>query len=217
MRRAVLFAILGGLAVAAAPLSAHFFWLPPGPEEALQVTRSEVSLPWRVVEQDPIGLSPHVAAPSVEFVRTYDSSRQVVVKFYVTSYGADRRGVKVASATSMLFDNPWGPTAEGHTTLTAGRQSFQARETTVRSQTSSLVVLDWYWVDGTFTGNEYLAKLLLARARLFSSRQEAVAMAVVTARQPGIDAGTVLNDFLEHLSLALPDGRSATIKFKARP
>ena len=48
--------------------------------------------------------------------------------------------------------------------LTIGAQSFQARETTLRSPESSLLVLNWYSVDGTFTGGDYLAKALLAKA-----------------------------------------------------
>jgi EpsI family protein len=123
------------------------------------------------------------------------------VKFYVGYYGANQPGVKLASVTNVLFEEPWWAIAAGRTTVTFQGQSFQARETTLRGPRASLLVWNWYWVDGTFTGNDYVAKLLLAKSRLFRSRQGSAAIVVATENLPGGEAATVLQDFLRHVSL----------------
>jgi hypothetical protein len=56
-------------------------------------------------------------------------------------------------------------------------------------------------VDGRFTGNGYVAKLLLAKSRLFRRRQDSAAIVVATENRPGVDAATILQDFLRHVSL----------------
>jgi hypothetical protein len=56
-------------------------------------------------------------------------------------------------------------------------------------------------VDGTFTDNEFLARLLLAKARLFRSSKGSAAIAVATEARPGMESGTILQSFLVHLSL----------------
>ena len=197
----VLFATLGILVVGIAPLSAKSLWLQFAAEESTRPKRSEVSPPWKAVDRDLYGWTPRFVTPSAEFLQTFDSGNHVV-KVYVAYYGANQPGVKLASVTNVLFEEPWFATAEGHTTVTLEGQSFQVHETVLRSQESSLVVWNWYRVDGTFTGNDYVAKLLFAKSRLFRSRQGSAAIAVATENQPGIEAATILRDFLAHVSLA---------------
>ncbi len=65
-----------------------------------------------------------------------------------------------------------------------------------------MVVLSWYWVDGRFTGSDYVAKLLLAKARLFRGREGSAVIAVAAEDQGGMEAAAILKDFLAHVSLA---------------
>jgi hypothetical protein len=52
------------------------------------------------------------------------------------------------------------------------------------------------------TGNDYFAKVLLAKAKLTGSRQSPIAIAIATADFiEQADAATILTDFLGHLSL----------------
>jgi EpsI family protein len=76
------------------------------------------------------------------------------------------------------------------------------RETFIRSAHQSLVVWNWYWVDGRFTSNEYVAKLLLARARFLRRRQSAAAIALATEDPPAPQrAAERLKEFLNHIAL----------------
>jgi exosortase A len=189
----VVFAILGILVVGIAPLSAKSFELRVGTEEPGRPKPLEVSQPWGVADRDPYTWAPRLATPGAEFLQAYDSENRPV-KLYVARYGANQPGI-------VLFDEPWWSIAEGHPMVTVQGQSFQVRQTTLRSQESSLVVWNWYRVDGRFTGNGYVAKLLLAKSRLFRRRQDSAAIVVATENRPGVDAATILQDFLRHVSL----------------
>ena len=196
------FATLGMLVVGIAPLSAKFLWNPAGVSESLRPQPPAVSLPWKAVDRDVYAWKPRFVTPSAEILRSYDSGNRAV-KLYVAYYGASQPGVKVASVGNALFDEAWSPTGEGNSTVTVEGHSFQVHETILRSPESSLIVWNWYWVDGTFTSNDYAAKLLFAKAKLFHSPQGSAAIAVATENQPEqIEAATILRDFLSHVSLA---------------
>ena len=68
-----------------------------------------------------------------------------------------------------------------------------------RDFTSRRVVWYWYWVDGRFTSNPYMAKALQAKARLWGESGAAAVMAISAeeslASEPVDD---LLGDFLKH-------------------
>jgi exosortase A len=188
------------LLVAGGPAAARMLWLPRGPEANIRQNGPEVSLPWKPVEGDFLSWSPRFVAPRSEFVQTYKSGTQFV-KLYVASYGAGQPDVKLASKLNLLYDEPWSSAGERDRKIILDGQSFQVTERVLRSPQSSLLVWHWYQVEGDFTGDDYLAKLLLAKARLFRSREASAAIAVATEEQPGIEATAVLGEFIQHLSL----------------
>ena len=95
-----------------------------------------------------------------------------MVKLYVASYGAGQSDVKLASKLNLLYDEPYGRRQAGcDRAIILEGQSFQVSERVLRSPQSSLVVWTWYQIDGGFTSDDYVAKLLLAKARLFRSRE----------------------------------------------
>ena len=121
---------------------------------------------------------------------------------YAAYYRAGEPGVKLATAGNAVFDEPWRPVGDASVAVTIDQQPFRAHETRLHSAESSLVVWSWYLVDGAFTGNDYLAKLLLAKATLTGSRQGSMAIAIATSDEDQrTDAATILKDFLSHISL----------------
>ena len=198
-RRTVLCATVGMLLVASGPVSARVFWLPRGHEGNIRQNAPEVALPWKAVDGDLLAWSPRFVTPRSEFLQTYKSGTQFV-KLYVASYGASQPGVKLASTLNLLYDEPWSSAGERDRTMTLEGQSFQVTERVLRSPQSSLLVWNWYQIEGGFTGDDYVAKLLLAKARLFRSREGSAAIAVGTEEQPGVEAAAVLREFIRHVS-----------------
>jgi exosortase A len=197
--RLIFVASLGLILVAAAPLSARWLPLTALPAEYAGQPALRVSSPWQMVDRDPFGWRPRAASPSAETLRTYDSGG-ATVRVYVASYRATQPAVKLATASNELFDRPWWASAERRVPVKVDGRSFRARETVLSSQRSSLRVWSWYSVSGTPTGDDYMAKVLLAKARLFRSPEGAALVAIATEERAPSNSSAVLHNFVEHFS-----------------
>lgn len=201
-KRTALFSALSFLVIGLAPLSLRLAWSRSAAIPPLNLVAPLASLPWRITSNDVYAWKPSFPASNAELIESYESQEQAV-KLYLAYYAAGRQDAKLVTSTNSLFDrNLWWRTGEEETAVTLEGQSFYVRETFIRSAHQSLVVWNWYWVDGRFTSNEYVAKLLLARARFLRSPQGAAAIALATEDPPAPQrAAELLKEFLNHIAL----------------
>jgi exosortase A len=195
--RAALCVTAGMAFVAAGPLSARVLSMPGHRHEVPRQNPLEVSRPWEAVDSDPLGWSPR-STPDADFLQTYKADEQVV-RVYVASHDANEPDLTRASA--VLDHEPWSPASQRQRSVTIAGQSSDVLETVIGSPRTSLVVWTWYAIDGRFTTSPYLAKLLLAKARLLRRAEGARTIAVATQFRPGVDAAVVLEAFVSHISL----------------
>jgi exosortase A len=197
----MLFAVVALAVAGAAPLAAGTLWTAAGPSTPVSARPLDVSAPWRPVDRDAYAWRPRFITPGAELLQSYASATHAV-QIYAAYYPAGEPGVKLASTGNRVFDTPWRAVGEATVPVTIEGRSFDVHETRLQAGETSLVVWSWYAVDGTLTGNDYFAKVLLAKAKLTGSKQSPVAIAIATADFVGeADAATVLADFLSHLSL----------------
>src|SRR5580704_806465 len=201
-KRTVLFFVLFILVVGLGPFSAKVIWSPAGELLPLHLVAPEASLPWRISSRDASAWNPSFSAPNAELTQSYESNEHIV-KLHLACYGPAQQDAKLVSSTNILFDKKyWLRTGEDETAVTVGGQSFYVHEEFIRSAQQSLVVWNWYWVDGRFTSNEYLTKYLLARTRFLRSHQPTAAIALATEDPQGPqEAAEVLEGFLNHVAL----------------
>jgi exosortase A len=201
-KRTALFATLFFLVLGLAPLSVRLFWSRPAGIEPLNLAAPPASLPWRITSKDVYGWRPSFPASNAELIQSYESQGRAV-NLYLAYYAPGRQDAKLVSSTNSLFDRTlWSRTGEEEAAVAFGGQYFHVHEIFIRSAQRSLVVWNWYWVDGKFTNDEYEAKYLLARARFSRSRQGAAAIALATEDPPGRQrAAEILKEFLSHIAL----------------
>jgi exosortase A len=201
-KRTALFSTLFFLMIGLTPLSVSLFWSRPAGIQPLNLAAPLASLPWRINSDDVYGWKPSFSASNAELIQSYKSQQQAV-KLYLAYYAPGRQDAKLVSSTNSLFDRKfWWRMGEGEAAVTLEGQSFYVHETFIRSAQQSLVVWNWYWVDGKFTNNEYIAKYLLARARFLRRNQGAAAVALATEDPPDRQqAAEVLKEFLNHIRL----------------
>ncbi len=138
--------------------------------------------------------------------RSYESQQGQAVKLFAAYYAPGRLDAKVVSLANTLFGKQfWWRTGRGSRCDSWG-QSFYVHETFIRSGQPFLVVWSWYWIEGRFTSDEFLAKYLLAKARFLGSHHGAAAIAIATAvatEDPPVPqrAAEVLKEFLNHVAL----------------
>jgi exosortase A len=196
-----LFVTVALAVVGAAPLAAGTLWPARVRSTPAAVRPVGVSAPWRPVNGDVYAWRPRFIAPGAELVQSYVSGAHAV-QVYAAYYPAGEPGVKLASAGNAVFGAPWRSVGDASVPATIEGRSFSAHETRLQAGDTSLVVWSWYAVDGTFTGNDYFAKVLLARAKLTGSAESPVAIAIATADfVEQADAATILANFLGHFSL----------------
>jgi exosortase A len=199
MRRIALCAAAGLLLVVIGPVSATALWLEPAPEETIPRHPPAVLLPWKAVDAPFPAWSPSFVTPQAQFLQAYKAGDHVVM-LYVAQYGANQPDVKLASGSNPLYDEPWWSAGERPLTIAREGKPVQVNERLLRSPGSALRVWHWYEIDRSFTGDVFVARLLVAKARLFRSREGFAAVAVATEERPGVDAAAVLREFVGRVS-----------------
>jgi exosortase A len=207
-QRTRLVAVAAMLLVIAAPMSAALLDPSSRLEDPLAGEGPHVSLPWTSTDASATSWPARLVVPMSRFLRNQSyASDGDRVTLLVAPYGPAAEPAADEDADEALW---WIADERRHTVMLDG-QPVDVDELRLASGGPSLLVWRWHGVDGRFTGNRYLAKLLLARARLVRAPGRAAVFAVATEERPGIDAAAVLARFIAQLSfLPLPDARLTT-------
>jgi len=106
------------------------------------------------------------AAPLSQTLEQDDRQVGLSVRYYRNQ----PQGAGLISSSNQLVGDleadPWRRTGSATRLETIDGRQLQLRETRLRGPDGGLVVWQWYWIDGRFTANDYLGKLLQAKQRL---------------------------------------------------
>jgi EpsI family protein len=155
---------------------------------------------WNVLEAPTDVWRPAFVTPASMSVAAYQRG-DAKITLFVAAYD-DRRGfTKVVSPNGVIYDEPWRALEDQQRVVMIAKKEHYVRERVLSSGDRALLVWNWYWVDGSFTSNDYLAKVLLAKARLLGSRVGPAAIAVATSGTKSNDeAREILKEFVNALS-----------------
>jgi EpsI family protein len=200
--RSGLFAVLAVLLAGLAPLAARFLSYSPQEELSSNGALPVITQPWYLSDQALYGWKPQLLGSVTEYMQAYQAE-DAVVKICVKSYGARQKGAKLVGSENRMYESPeWVRTADRTVSVIISAEEIRVHETSVHSAKASLLIWNWYSVDGRFTSNPVMVKLLLARAWLTGSRRSSAAIVVATEQRPtGPPGASTLMNFLGHLSL----------------
>ena len=201
VRAMVLTSLAALILLALSPLSLVYFNRTILDQPYLPTDALTVKAPWTPSVRADSEWAPHYVGTFSELQRVYVSGpRQVVL--YLAFY-SPLQGTKLASSQNVLYlGSHWLRVSEGISNPRVNGDPRRVHETVVRSARTTYMIWNWYWIDGEFTGSEYRAKYLLARARLFGSKKGSAAIALATdfSGNPA-EAKSALEDFLAHATL----------------
>lgn len=154
---------------------------------------------WRARSDAITDWQPHYLTASATAKQAFERDGkkvEVLVKYYRNQ----RQDAELINSDNQLVstrDAVWGLTSSGSNEVEASKEPLQISESTLRSMRGNLVVWTWYWVDGSFTSNIYLAKIYQAKAKLFGESDDAAAI-FVYAPYDGKpeDAKQILREFV---------------------
>jgi exosortase A len=173
----------------------------PSSRQAIRLATPNINEPWHADDAATDPLTPIFASPDAQLDRAYVTS-DTKVYLHIGYYSHERRGAEAVSYGHILIpDKRWTLNAAGTTVTRLGSEDISLRYERAASGRSARVVWYWYWIDGRFTGNPYLAKLLQAKAKLLGGQQAAAIIAVaIDDTGTAADPTDMLRGFLSSLT-----------------
>jgi EpsI family protein len=112
------------------------------------------------------------------------------VALYLGYYAHSRQGEELVTTTNVIVvqkDPVWQQIAQGERGADLGKGPLEIRETELHSPGQRLLIWDWFRIAGRDLSNPYVAKLLLAREKLFGRSDSGVAIILATPYDEGPD------------------------------
>lgn len=156
--------------------------------------------PWKPEQRTGMVWRPVFPGADAELTQSYSSgTREVAV--YLAYYRYERQGAEVVNEQNRFADGrAWTEVGRGTTQLILCRDPQTVHYVRLLSGAHERVVVFWYWVDGRFMSNPYVAKLMRVRGRLLGGIDAAAVVAVATDHEGGRAEGeAVIQDFLGHV------------------
>lgn len=129
------------------------------------------------------------------------------IDLYIAYYTSQRQGAELVSGRNAVSDrNVWSRAASTNVAVKIdGAKTSVHRVRMLKYPSGNRIAYQWYWIDGQFTSNPYVAKILQAKNLLLSGN-EAVASIVISTPYDELDknADLVLKDFLTSLQPLSP-------------
>jgi EpsI family protein len=119
------------------------------------------------------------------------------VGLYIAYYRAQHQGAELVNSQNVLVstrDTTSKEIGSGTTTVRWAGREFTAGTVELERQGEKLRAWHWYWIDGWLTSNDYVAKTLLALAKISGRGDDAAAIVVYA---PEDDAATAAEVALE--------------------
>ncbi len=168
--------------------------------ELSELSPPPVQAPWMALRETREGWRPVFPGADVDLMQTYAAEGRRV-DLYLAFYNRQRPGGEVVNELNGFADGKtWTRVGGGRTTAVVEGAPMSISYTRIVSRSAGLMVWHWYWVDGRFTSNPYIAKLLQAKVRLWGG-VEAAAVVAIAARYDDkpAEASEVIQAFLEHV------------------
>jgi exosortase A len=156
---------------------------------------------WQRVPRPQIHWQPMFLGTDAETLQAYTDENSTVT-YYVAFYSHQSAGSEVVNEMNRLDEGKtWRRLGSGSHVVKIDGHLLTIRVLRLASATTKRLVWYWYWVDGQFTGNRYLAKLLQAKARLFGGISAAAVVAVAADYDESPQkAARSLENFLESVT-----------------
>ncbi|MCU6434119.1 exosortase A [Undibacterium sp. Jales W-56] len=121
---------------------------------------------------------------------------------YYRNQNRDSAVISTLNEMVQDHDRNWLKTHSETRSLNIDGQNLTVRETFIKGSAETLLAWDWYWIDGQFTANKYVGKVLQTKAKFFLHGDDAASVLIYApyAENPD-EARTVMQRFMQaHLA-----------------
>ncbi len=143
-----------------------------------ELLRSTVGPSWFAVAPYEGEWKPKFNGVAAEVQETFSDGIRPV-HMYLGYYAQQSNSAEMVSSQKLLFDRrKWHWVGEKTYRMMVDGQPIKVKAVLLRGTSASRVVMSWYCVDGTFTGNPVSAKLMQVKTRLVSQTSHGIAIAM---------------------------------------
>jgi len=150
---------------------------------------------------------PHYVNPSAEIHATFRKDHRTVGLYiaYYRNQGQDRKLVSSQNVFVASSDNEWRTVAEGIRMLRlAGSGSINVHfEELGGAGDRRLIAAKSYWVEGVWTGNDYVAKLYPALARMRGHEDDGAVVIMYAEKEQAYGPDSTIDAFLKDAGPAI--------------
>lgn len=125
-----------------------------------------------------------------EVVREAFAAKGAVVDRVVAWFPQQEQGREVVHRGNSLTGEGWRRLSTTSESVTIDGQPVEVRVTRLSRGEARRIVWSWYWVDGTYTGDDRVAKLLEARSVMFGGTGAGAVIAVSAQYTDPLEAAT---------------------------
>lgn len=158
-----------------------------GARPVSMVAPAELAAGWTAVDGSAESFKPAFINPSAEINRRYAKEGRTVGMYlgYYRNQNYDRKLVTSSNVLVVSSDRQWAQVDSGRQAIELAGQSVTVRTAQLRGA-NRLVAWQTYWINGTLTSSDYLAKVYGALYRLIGRGDDSAVIIVYTAKdQPG--------------------------------
>jgi exosortase A len=155
---------------------------------------------WEGVDHDWLDWKPRYIAPDQEVQVSYRLQDQPV-GLYLAFYGRQLQGAELVNSQNVMVTQKhpvWREVERRKVSVDLRDQTLYVQQARLVGAGQRILVWHWYWLEGTHTSNNVLAKLIEARNRLQGGRHPSVGIVLYTPYEHAQDgAERHLHDFVD--------------------
>lgn len=137
---------------------------------------------WVEAEHDWLDWKPRYISPDQEIQASYRLAEQPV-GLYLALYGRQRQDSELVNSQNVMVvqKHPvWREVERRKVTIDLGGRTLQVQQSRLSGAGQRILVWHWYWLEGTHTSSNILAKLIEARNRLQGGPHPSVGIVLYT-------------------------------------
>ncbi|MDX1251044.1 MAG: exosortase A [Gammaproteobacteria bacterium] len=194
------------------PLAAHLYQ--GDTNEAAQVTLHAPAPAgnWQASTAPTWDWQPRYLGMTAQLQKAYMRGDQAA-SIYLAYYRNQRQDAELVNSQNVMIEQKhpvWSNIGEQFITIPLNGHSVQIRQTRLRSPGMNLLIWDWYWLDGTYTSNHYVAKLIEAKNKLLGGQRNAAGIVIATTYEEKLEPAVavlrdVVTDMLPSIEASLND------------
>ena len=206
----VLSGVITILVAALWPAYAAYLDTRPIKTDGLMIKLPESNQGWNLQSEPLTDWQPHYVGTNAQVMHTYRKEDKVI-SVYLGYYRTQRQDAELINSQNYMIQqkNPvWSNVGEAQRKISLRGKNGMIQQTLLRAPNNRLLIWSWNSLGGTYTINPYLAKLLLAKAKLFGQRDDGAVIIIAapyegTPESAAVSLQSFTNDMLPAIDASL--------------